>query len=91
LNRWLLRRLRLRWLLRWLRLRWLLRQLRPRSLLRWLRPRWLLRRLRLLADEADRAVRVMVADPTAGGVPGHAAADDQVLELGHALRLYGTL
>src|SRR5207244_2418440 len=40
-------------------------------------------RVTLGADQADRALAVVVADPAAGGVGGHPAADDQVPVRGH--------
>src|SRR6185312_13279139 len=43
------------------------------------------RRLRLLADEADRAAGVMVADAAGGRVTRHPAADNQVPVVSHCL------
>ena len=40
-------------------------------------------RVGLLADEADRAVGVVIANPAARRVGGHAAADDQIPVVGH--------
>ena len=56
---------------------------RPPEPLRQRRPQ--VRRVGLVADHADRAVGVVLADALAGGVGGHAASDDQVAVRRHAL------
>ena len=46
-------------------------------------------RVRLGADEPDRAVGVVLADPAAGGIAGHASSDDQVAVRAHGFSFLG--